>query len=222
MGMNITNSSSSIAATTQIIGAYGYLQSTFNATWSNNSDTLTVPVSTIRGDIIVGLGLSAVTREAFQSGTTIKSYTQSGSTVTLKISLKTIQSSVSSTEVKGIFTGKGGPGLYLITVQSSSGTAMLKATGRYWGVLVPYHNGNMFFGKVVIMDLYKVAKDLENCMGFVRKEWFGSNNVIQSSGASSTEACIFIFDVSTVRSILLLYIFYVRFMKVISFIFITN
>lgn len=212
MGMNITNSSTSIAATTQIIGAYGYLQSTFNATWSINSDTLLVSASTIRGDIIIGLELSAVTKIAFQPGTTIKSVTQSGSTFTLKISSKTIEASASSTEVKGIFTGKGGPGLYLITVQSSSGNAMLKASGRYWGVLVPYHNGNKFFGKVLMMDLYRVAKDVDNCMKFVRKEWFNSNIVIQSSGASSTEACIFIFDLSTVRADLhIRFVFHSRF-----------
>ena len=77
------------------------------------------------------------------------------------------------------FTGKGGTGTYLLSklqdVSSSMKSTTITATNRYWGVLVPYHNGNRgiqgWFGKAVVIDLYKYAEDYENCIVDKNYRW---------------------------------------------------
>jgi hypothetical protein len=203
LGMNITGHN--VTYTTMITGAYGTVISVFMANWTASSNTISVKSSSIttgmssiwRGQEISGPGI--------QRGTLIVSY--SASTGILRISKRTTSVQKKPISMSGVLTGKGGTGLYQITTQKRSGSNVLvTGKGRYWGALVPYHNGVKYFGKVVIIDLYKYAHDYSNCIKFIRQEWYDKNMILHYNGSTAGSTCIFILDLSSVSTSIVIFL----------------
>ena len=107
------------------------------------------------------------------------SFTGAGGTGSYEISEEVNAADNTVVTVTQSFTGKGGKGTYLLSTLQDASTTMesttITATNRYWGVLVPYHNGKSgiqgWFGKAVIIDLYKYAEDYENCIAEKNFRW---------------------------------------------------
>jgi len=70
---------------------------------------------------------------------------------------------------------------------------------RHYGVIVPFHNGARFVGKVVRVDMWNMD-NATACMLSVRREWVDSaSGAIRSSGPSSSTACITILDLQSMN-----------------------
>ena len=115
------------------------------------------------------------------------SFSGLGGVGTYELSASVAADEDKNVEVTGVtqgFTGKGGDGTYLLNklqdVSSFMESTTITATGRYWGVLVPYHNGKQglsgWFGKAVIVDLYKYAEDYSNCIDTKHYRWEWKEN----------------------------------------------
>mmetsp|Transcript_7863 Transcript_7863/g.11718 ORF Transcript_7863/g.11718 Transcript_7863/m.11718 type:complete len:668 (+) Transcript_7863:194-2197(+) len=71
------------------------------------------------------------------------------------------------------------------------------STGQF-GYLVPYHNGNRFFGKLVRVNLFGMENET-NCMLNVRFEWLDSTGTPQTSGVALEEACIVVLNLESIH-----------------------
>lgn len=81
----------------------------------------------------------------------------------------------------------------------SGGFAANTSDGRFFGLLVPHHNGQKFSGKVVRIDL-KAMGNVSECSAKYRMESFDSKGNLNVTGKSdSSDACIFVIDLTTIH-----------------------
>ena len=75
------------------------------------------------------------------------------------------------------------------------------SNGKFYGVLVPHHNGIDFFGKVVRVDLMKMVENSTACLNDWRHEYLDSNMRPHFHGSNATEAipCVHVLDVQTIH-----------------------
>ena len=159
-----------------------------------------VRISSISGIMMIGQTIEGVgIPTGGVSVQQIRSYSGGVGAGTFTLSLTQLSPKASAT-ITTPLTGEGGAGTYLISTPQETGAGsnvQLSAQNRYYGVLVPYHNGKKFFGKVVIIDLYKYAHDYSNCIVNKRWEWYEGNSY-RSQGSVKQLACITIFDLASV------------------------
>lgn len=91
------------------------------------------------------------------------------------------------------------PGLPLLGYEG--GFAMNTTDGRHFGILVPYHNGQVFHGRVVRVDLLQLRRiedggSIANCSESVRYEYYNGTNLV-TSGPPTDEACVVILDLGS-------------------------
>jgi len=160
-----------------------------------------VKISSVSGIMMIGqtiewTGIAA----GLYSVQQIRSYSGGVGAGTFTLSV-TQPSTKASATITTPLTGSGGAGTYLMSTpqETSASNVQLSAQNRYYGVLVPYHNGKNFFGKVVIIDLYKYAHNYLNCIQNKRWEWYESNSY-KSHGSVKQLACITIFDLASVMT----------------------
>lgn len=84
-------------------------------------------------------------------------------------------------------------------LQGFEGGFPANTNGRYYGYLVPHHNGQKFFGKVVRVDLQGM-ENVTNCELYIHSEYFdeASGHVV-SSGVSADEACVTVLDLESLH-----------------------
>lgn len=92
------------------------------------------------------------------------------------------------------------PGFHLEGFEG--GFAMNASDGSHYGILVPYHNGVEFHGRVVRVNLKKILRtedggEFDWCYGNVRHEWMDSNGVVQSTGPATSESCVVVLDLAS-------------------------
>jgi len=76
---------------------------------------------------------------------------------------------------------------------------MYSLGGKHYGILIPHHNGNYFFGKVVRVDL-KLMENTTYCKYHYRYEYYDTDSSsIKSTGVSKSQACIFVLDLASVN-----------------------
>eukprot|EP01041_Mallomonas_annulata_P005612 gene5612-11329_t len=69
-----------------------------------------------------------------------------------------------------------------------------------YGYLVPYYNGNKFFGKVVRIDLHRMGRNISNCMDFIHSEYYNTASAtIISQGVALNESCVAILDLESMH-----------------------
>jgi len=84
--------------------------------------------------------------------------------------------------------------------------------GNHYGILVPFHNGKKFVGKVVRVNLLNMGNhnsNISHCMNSYRLESYGKNHNAYANGsswdgrkhpaASAKTACIFVIDLATIN-----------------------
>ncbi len=76
---------------------------------------------------------------------------------------------------------------------------MYSLGGKHYGILIPHHNGEYFFGKVVRVDL-QLMENTTYCKNHYRYEYYDkASSSIKSTGVSKSEACIFVLDLASVN-----------------------
>eukprot|EP01038_Epipyxis_sp_PR26KG_P007496 gene7496-10213_t len=110
------------------------------------------------------------------------------------------------------FTSNLGRGTYSSQIQALSLTSLDSdlqgfeggfpvntSDGKHYGILIPYHNGERFFGKLVRVNL----KDMGNityCLGrYAMESYNSSGHLIKTGGNySATDACVYVLDLETI------------------------
>lgn len=82
------------------------------------------------------------------------------------------------------------------------GFAVNMTNGKHYGVLVPYHNGVDFHGRVVRVDLQRLRRDEDGgdaaaCAQSVRIEAIDKNGTLRTFGETTENACVTILDLGT-------------------------
>lgn len=72
------------------------------------------------------------------------------------------------------------------------------SSGNYYGVLIPYHTGTKFFGKVVRINLKKMANATQCGESYVTEYMDASGNVMYNGTSTVDAACVHIMDLSSV------------------------
>lgn len=71
---------------------------------------------------------------------------------------------------------------------------------KYYGILIPFHNGNEFFGKVVRVDLQAMG-NISACSESYMFESLMPNGTVNITGTVTNrdEACVFVMDLKTLH-----------------------
>lgn len=87
-----------------------------------------------------------------------------------------------------------------VTYVDATGNTQLGPFGKQYGILVPYHNGQVFHGKVVRIDLQAMG-NISTCMKSWRYEYLNAqgNVVVMPGSAPASSACIFWMDLATIH-----------------------
>lgn len=131
--------------------------------------------------------------------------------VALEIVAKARAQATTNQEFADYFTGyKAGTynhqvdSLHLPTLDSDligfeGGYAINVSSGQF-GVLVPYHNGKDFFGKVIRIDLFKMGANSASCMlsySFESIDAYG--NLLKTGTSETKDACITVLDLTSIN-----------------------
>jgi hypothetical protein len=71
--------------------------------------------------------------------------------------------------------------------------------GRHFGVIIPYHNGRKFFGKVVKIDLFAMIENVTLCNEMYVIETMINGTVNTTGTANISSACVHVIDVSSLH-----------------------
>ena len=76
------------------------------------------------------------------------------------------------------------------------------SSGQNFGILIPHHNGNSFFGKVVRIDLDQMRSNVSLCsQSFLYYTFNTTTQLLEVGGSGSpTTACVTILDLGSVQS----------------------
>jgi len=71
----------------------------------------------------------------------------------------------------------------------------------HYGILVPYHDGKLFHGRVIRVDLLWLRRDehggnIMSCANYVRFEYFNGTDLVVT-GPPTNEACVVVLDLGT-------------------------
>ena len=78
-------------------------------------------------------------------------------------------------------------------------TVNCSETTRHFGILIPFHNGAKFVGKVVKIDISEKMDDVAACMANYRMETMVSGSVVVTGPGTAADACVHILDLPSLH-----------------------